>query len=259
MSGETEDHVSGWTVDTLQDHLQRQIDSNTVLVERTTTASQGHLQRQIDDMQEQLERRFQREYQAVDLAFNIHREATKESVTQTEKALQAALISAEKAVQTALASAEKAVTKAEEASTKRFESVNEFRGQLSDQVRTFMTRNEANAVASSLNERVTSEGVRVTERIEEVSQRMADETLRVTQRFEDTNTRLGEAVERAALRYNEIETRITSRLDRMAGISEGKAESKMSARLDLTQFVGLVGMVVGIVSIGLAILLASGH
>lgn len=50
------------------------------------------------------------------------------------------------AVSAALASAEKAVTKAEEASNKRFDAVNEFRGQLSDQASQFMTRAEGGAL-----------------------------------------------------------------------------------------------------------------
>lgn len=47
------------------------------------------------------------------------------------------------AVRDALQAAEKAVTKAEVAAERRFEAVNEFRGQLSDQAQTFMPRSEA--------------------------------------------------------------------------------------------------------------------
>jgi len=47
------------------------------------------------------------------------------------------------AVRDALQAAEKAVTKAEVAAERRFEAVNEFRGQLSDQAGTFMPRSEA--------------------------------------------------------------------------------------------------------------------
>jgi hypothetical protein len=49
----------------------------------------------------------------------------------------------EKAVAAALQAAEKAVQKAETAAEKRFDSVNEFRGQLTDQAATFMPRLEA--------------------------------------------------------------------------------------------------------------------
>ncbi len=46
------------------------------------------------------------------------------------------------AISAALAAAEKAVTKAEVAAEKRFDGVNEFRGQLKDQSATFITRTE---------------------------------------------------------------------------------------------------------------------
>jgi hypothetical protein len=60
-----------------------------------------------------------------------------------QEALNAALLAAKEAVQTALTAAEKAVIKAETAAERRFESVNEFRAQLSDQANTFMPRAEA--------------------------------------------------------------------------------------------------------------------
>lgn len=55
-------------------------------------------------------------------------------------ALLAALMAQEKAVSAALVAAEKAVIKAENASEKRFEAVNEFRGQLTDQALTFPSK-----------------------------------------------------------------------------------------------------------------------
>ncbi len=56
----------------------------------------------------------------------------------------------QEAIAAALAAAEKAVTKAEEASSKRFESVNEFRQTLSDQTATFLTRKEAMAALTAV-------------------------------------------------------------------------------------------------------------
>ncbi len=110
MSGETEKHISGWTVDTLHEHLQREIsDQRTLLDERYATQT---------------------------------------------KALDAAFAAADKAVQTALLSAEKAVAKAETAAERRFEAVNEFRGQLADQATTFMPRNEADVRLGAMDEKV---------------------------------------------------------------------------------------------------------
>lgn len=51
--------------------------------------------------------------------------------------------------------AEKAVKTANEASEKRFDAVNEFRGQLGDQVRTFLPRTEYDARHETLENRVS--------------------------------------------------------------------------------------------------------
>jgi hypothetical protein len=58
-------------------------------------------------------------------------------------AVDAAFAAQKEAIAAALAAQEKAVTKAELAAERRFEGVNEFRGQLSDQAATFMSRAEA--------------------------------------------------------------------------------------------------------------------
>src|ERR1700686_742943 len=73
-----------------------------------------------------------------------------------DKAVQTALTSAEKAVQAALAAAKEAVTKAEIANDKRFESVNEFRGQLADQTATLMPRTEFNVQHKTLEDKIST-------------------------------------------------------------------------------------------------------
>jgi hypothetical protein len=110
MSGETEEAVSGWTVDTLRVAIKEWFDVWCRL----------------------LDERYNMQTKFLDERYN----------TQT-KALDAAFKAAELAVAAALASAEKAVVKAEGASDKRFEAVNEFRQQLADQATTFMRRDEA--------------------------------------------------------------------------------------------------------------------
>lgn len=61
----------------------------------------------------------------------------------------------------ALTASEKAITKAETAAEKRFESVNEFRGQLTDQAATFITRREFEQWRDSTQERVNELKARV--------------------------------------------------------------------------------------------------
>ena len=58
------------------------------------------------------------------------------------------------ALNAALTAAEKAVIKAEVSTEKRFEAVNEFRGQLADQARTLMPRAEAEARIESIQKLV---------------------------------------------------------------------------------------------------------
>lgn len=59
------------------------------------------------------------------------------------------------AVTAALEAAEKAVEKANTASERRFEAVNEFRGQLSDMVNTLIPRTEAETRFKSIDERLS--------------------------------------------------------------------------------------------------------
>lgn len=64
-------------------------------------------------------------------------------------------IDQDKAVQAALTAAKEATLKAEDASNKRFDSVNEFRSTLSDQVNTFLPRREYDARHETLEKLVT--------------------------------------------------------------------------------------------------------
>ena len=70
------------------------------------------------------------------------------------QALRDTLLAVDKATSAAFLAAEKATTKAEESAQKRFESVNEFRGQLNDQALTFIPRAEAMALMNSLSDKL---------------------------------------------------------------------------------------------------------
>jgi hypothetical protein len=128
VSGETEENVSGWTVDTLRLSLEAQI----------------------SHMRFMLQERYETQTKAVEAAFRAQ-----------ETAMAAALTSAEKAVQTALAAAEKAVVKAEIAAEKRFDGANEFRGQMNDMIATLMPRREAEQRIDQLHEKNTTTAVRL--------------------------------------------------------------------------------------------------
>ena len=73
---------------------------------------------------------------------------------EMDRRFSAAILAQDKAVQIAMIASEKAVVKAEVAAEKRFESVNEFRAQLTDQATTFMPRAEAEQRLSALAEKI---------------------------------------------------------------------------------------------------------
>lgn len=79
---------------------------------------------------------------AMEAGFASQAVAVQAAFAAQEKAIAAAFAAQEKATAAALAAAKEAVAKAEVASDKRFESVNEFRGQLKDQAGTFLARPE---------------------------------------------------------------------------------------------------------------------
>lgn len=67
---------------------------------------------------------------------------------------QGQIISTKEQLAAAMAAQEKAVQKAENATEKRFDSVNEFRQQLNDQALRFMPRTESDAYARSASEKI---------------------------------------------------------------------------------------------------------
>lgn len=69
--------------------------------------------------------------------------ALREHIDQQIGQIQAALLSVEKLMAQRHESSERAIAKAESATERRFDSVNEFRAQLSDQTRTFLPREVA--------------------------------------------------------------------------------------------------------------------
>jgi vacuolar-type H+-ATPase subunit H len=114
---------------------------------------------QVENLQAEMDRRFldgailsTERVQAIEEAMELRQQAIDQRFTDSDKAVQAALQGADKAVQAALQAAKEAVTKAETAAEKRFDSTNEFRGQLADQANTFMPRAEAEIRLTNLAE-----------------------------------------------------------------------------------------------------------
>jgi hypothetical protein len=130
MSGETENNISDWTVDTLHDHFQRLLEERRV-----------HYSAQI----EALDKRYTQRFEAVDQMFH-----------SGEKRFEERFQAQKEAVSNALIAADRAVGKAEVASEKRFDSVNEFRAALADQTARLMPRTESEARLASISEKLDS-------------------------------------------------------------------------------------------------------
>lgn len=92
------------------------------------------------------------------------REYVDQRFAALDTAVAAALAAQEKAVTAALAAADRAVAKAEGASERRFESINEFRGALSDSARLLMPRAEAEQMSRALTEKIDELTKRVNSR-----------------------------------------------------------------------------------------------
>lgn len=96
--------------------------------------------------------------EANDVRYDQRFEASKEAIAS-------ALNAAKEAITAALSAADRAVQKAESASEKRFEGVNEFRATLSDQQRTLMPRQEAEALIRNLSDKIDAQDKRITESV----------------------------------------------------------------------------------------------
>jgi hypothetical protein len=85
-----------------------------------------------------------------------------------KEAVYAAFTAQEKAIAAALTAADRAVAKAEIASEKRFDSVNEFRAQLSDQAQTFLPRAEFDRANTAVNDKMDSNNKALVDKIEDL-------------------------------------------------------------------------------------------
>jgi vacuolar-type H+-ATPase subunit I/STV1 len=136
MSGETENNISGWTVDTLHSLMLSLLNERDKALVAAMAASEKAIERALAAAEKAV----------IVRADNAEREFH-EHLAQNRHETDLAFIASEKAI-----------LKAENAAEKRFESVNEFRAQLSDQATRFYPRTEAEAAISRVNERIAELG-----------------------------------------------------------------------------------------------------
>ena len=206
MGGETEANESGWSIDTLHQHMQRQLDAHAEGARRELDLIQGGLRQQMDDARVLLDERYNTSVKALDAAF-----------ASQQVAMRTALEAAEKAVQVAMVSAEKAVTKAEVAAEKRFEAVNEFRAQLADQAASFPTRIEVDTRHTALVDKVDAAAIAMHEKIDS----RTGNSMRAIQE-------------------------LTARLDKRDGAGEGRSAMKDDGRQVMVIAISFIAIVVTI-------------
>lgn len=204
MSGETEKNVSAWTIDSLHSHLLQLFTRELARVDQAVELERARL-----------EERWMTQTRATEAAFAAQ-----------QAAMFTAFTAADKAVTAAMAASEKAVEKAERASEMRFNSVNEFRGALTDLSAGMTPRAELSALMSGLDARLTLTGS-------------------TTKQIEDR-----------------LETRITAveqQLSANQGNRQGVKEAEVFRQRAIAQMIAIAGVVFGFIGTALAILIATGR
>lgn len=123
----------GWSTETAVDHLLAIISAS----ERRYLDLIAGLEKRVVDSIELNDRRYEERFSA------------------SQKALELGLAGTKSEISVALAASKEAVLKAENATEKRFESVNEFRGTLDNQQRTLIPRSEVDALMRGVDTRIS--------------------------------------------------------------------------------------------------------
>jgi len=215
----------------------------------TTVSATEHITALLAAADQRYQERYEAQTQAVAQALQAQQAAT-----------QAALASAERAITTAVVAAEKAVTKAEVATEKRFDSVNEFRQQLSDQTATFMPRGEAESRLQALTldyqQRFEAAAAARNFALAASDKAVGKAEIATEKRFEtlvDSHRHLLELVGTTISRieFDALLTRIgdlSSRIDKTEGTAQGK-------NISLGYLLGAVSLIGIIVNIGAVLLI----
>lgn len=100
------------------------------------------------------DRRYEQRFDGIDKSLDDAVRAVKEALASANSGTDKALNSANTAIAVAMSASEKAREKAELAADKRFDAVNEFRGQLADQQITFVRKSEVDIRFVALEEKL---------------------------------------------------------------------------------------------------------
>lgn len=179
----------------------------------------------LNDLKGMLQERYEMQTKAVDAAFNAQQIAMQTAKIEQATAMTTALDAAKDAVSTAMSASEKAVAKAETSTDKRFEAVNEFRAQLSDQAATFATRNDLDVRFQSLTDKMDYETQHLTE--------------------------AGGGRDKS---ISNLELRLSRRLDLSQGEETGANEFRGNKRSDSSLLVSIGSLVLAVIAVATTII-----
>lgn len=207
-SGSSDNDIS------LREHVQRQIDAVNFATDRALAAALSAAERLDVEQDRRYEQRFTAQENAVQLA-----------LTRVDKEFHEHIAQVRTETHAALEAADKAIAKSEASVEKRFESVNEFRGQLNDQARTFMGRDES-----------ISRHERTTEMIAALTTRNENEMRLLRERFEEDIRQLRDREQ------NDIAT-VNSRLD----LTQGRGAGMDKTVAWIFAAAGFIGTIIAII------------
>jgi hypothetical protein len=162
---------------------ERAIVAGNVQIAQRFVGIEAIMSTQFADLKDLLDERYAMQTKAVEAAFSAQQTAMHAAFSAAEKAVQVRADSAEREfhehlqqnrheTDLAFIASEKAIAKAEVANEKRFESVNEFRAQLTEQAGTFTPRTEFEGQVHALRTEQQTAAGRNAERIQELTDRM---------------------------------------------------------------------------------------
>lgn len=236
-AGETDKDPSPWKIDSLHQHLVEKLEDTKeaslvrfTAQEQAIAAALSAQARLLVEVDRRYEQRFEAQEQAVSLA-----------LARVDKEFHEHLAQVRSETHAALEAADKAIAKAEAATEKRFEGVNEFRGQLADQARTFIPRAES----ISRHERTAEQIEALVKADADMRDRIQSQSASFIPRAEAENRIAQNAEKIGALeqRHGQDVNVINSRLDLAAGRGAGLT----NAWGYLIALVGVAGGVIGIV------------
>jgi hypothetical protein len=154
----------------------------------TIESMHAHLLKIMDERDRRYEQRFEAQETAIRAALAAAEKALDEKSSVLSNEFHEHLAQYRHEVGLAFESSDRAISKAEIATEKRFDSVNEFRAQLTDQASRFMPRTESEATTNRIIERITDLDNRVNQLISRAEAVAAAD--RNTERIQELTDRL---------------------------------------------------------------------